>query len=92
MNESNVGIGGYGMRQEILSIYQQVEDSRTTAQTQQQAAQMQWQRDSISNYPYLLMGYKPPNVFVPITQEEVDMAEAWYEVDKIAPGLPEERR
>lgn len=25
--------------------------------------------------------------FVPITQEEVDMAEAWYEVDKIAPGL-----
>lgn len=29
--------------------------------------------------------------FVPITQEEVDMAEAWYEVDKIAPGIRSEK-
>ena len=66
-------------------------------QSQQNAA-MQYQRDlaqqqaiwndsKIQNHGYLLINQNQPNVFVPITQEEVDMAEAWYEVDKIAPGI-----
>lgn len=69
------------------------------AQAQQQAYMNQQQVNALMqqqqiNYASLygasLAQYRPPSIFVPLTQEEVDMAEAMYEVNKIAPGLKEE--
>ena len=69
-------------------------------QYQRDLAQQQaiWNDSKIQNYGYMLINADTFNSatipglykfkeFVPITQEEVDMAEAWYEVDKIAPGI-----
>jgi hypothetical protein len=75
-------------------------------QYQRDLAQQQaiWNDSKIQNYGYMLINPETFNAstlpglknisnckFVPITQEEVDMAEAWYEVNKIAPGVKDER-
>jgi hypothetical protein len=84
-----------------LQHYQSRYSQRALAQAQQQAYMYQQQANALMqqqqiNYASLygasLSQYRPPNVFVPLTQDEVDMAEAMYEVNKIAPGLKEENQ
>lgn len=60
------------------------------AQAQQQACLAQLQRAQSTLGSSLSQYWSSKSVFVPLTQDEVDMAEAMYEVNKIAPGLREE--